>query len=185
MHNDKLIDDTTYKFLYSETRTRTPTLYFLPKIHKPDIPGWPIISGCGDPTAKLSQYADHLLKLLLKNIPSYVQDTTHFLKQIFSLNNNLPNNIVLVTIDVKSLYTNISNDEGIKACKDMLKEDTKLDNHTEETITEMLSLIRQKLLRYLQWTLLTNSWNSNGIPHGTYKYLCKHIHGCPWKNKCF
>ena len=144
MHNDKLIDDTTYKFLYPETRTRTPTLYLLPKIHKPDIPGRPIISGCGGPTVKLSQYADHLLKPLLKNIPSYVQDTTHFLKRIFSLNNNLSSNIVLVTIDVKSLCTNIPSDEGIKACIDMLKEDTKLDNHTEEIITEMLSLILTK-----------------------------------------
>ena len=144
MHNDKLIDDTTYKFLYPETRTRTPTLYLLPKIHKPDILGRPIISGCGGPTAKFSQYADHILRPLLKNIPSYVQDTTHFLKRIFSLNNNLSSNIVLVTIDVKSLYTNIPSDEGIKACIDMLKEDTKLDNHTEEIITEMLSLILTK-----------------------------------------
>ena len=96
-------DDTTYKFLYPEITTRTQTLYLLPKVHKPDIPGRPIISGCGGPTVKLSQCPDHILT------------------RIFSLNSNLPNNIILVTIEVKSLYTNIPNDEGIRACIDMLK----------------------------------------------------------------
>ena len=96
-----------------------PHLYLLPKIHKAEIPGRPIISGCGEPTVKLSQYADHLLKPLLKNIPSYVQDTTDFLCRIFDVNQNLPHDIILITIDVKSLYTNIPNDECIKACIDM------------------------------------------------------------------
>ena len=100
---NRMHDDTTYKFLYPEITTRTQTLYLLPKVHKPDIPGRPIISGCGGPTVKLSQCPDHILT------------------RIFSLNSNLPNNIILVTIEVKSLYTNIPNDEGIRACIDMLK----------------------------------------------------------------
>ena len=140
MHDDQLIDDTTNKFLSPENTTNTPTLYLLPKIHKPDIPGRPIISGCGGPTVKLSQYADFILKPLLQNIPSYIQDTTDFLKRIFSLNDNLPTGIILITIDVKSLYTNIPNDEGIKACIDMLKENNPSDKHTEH-ITDILSLI--------------------------------------------
>ena len=142
MHNNKLIDHTTYKFLCLETATRTPTLYCLPKIHKADIPGRSIISV--QLSQQLSEYADHLLKPLLKDIPTYVQDTTDFLKLIFSLKKNLCNNIILITVNVKSLYTNIPNDEGIKACIDMLNEYTKLDNHTEEIITEMLSLILTK-----------------------------------------
>ena len=66
LHNDKIIDDTTFKFLWPQTTVRMPTLYLLPKIHKPDIPGRPIISGCGGPTVKLSQYSDHLLKPLME-----------------------------------------------------------------------------------------------------------------------
>lgn len=138
--NDKLIDDTTFKFLQPQTTTKTPTLYLLPKIHKPDIPGRPIISGCGGPTVQLSQYADSLLKPLLQNIPSYVHNTTDFLKRIFSLNHNLPTGIILITIDVKSLYTNIPNDEGIKACISML-EDYNHDDSQTEHITEILSII--------------------------------------------
>ena len=115
LHKSRIIDSLAHKFLTSDTQARTPQLYLLPKIHKPDIPGRPIISGCEGLTVKLSQYADHLLKPLLKHIPSYVQDTTDFLRRIFTFNKNLINNFILVTIDVKSLYPNIPNDEGIQA----------------------------------------------------------------------
>ena len=90
MYANQLIDYTTYKFLMPNNNPRMPTLYLLPKIHKPCIPGRPIISGCGGPTVSLSQYADHILKPLLTSIPSYIQDTTAFLKHIFSLNDKLP-----------------------------------------------------------------------------------------------
>ena len=122
LHTSDIIDNTTHKFLTIDNQARTPQLYLLPKIHKQDNPGRPIISGCGGPTVKLSQYADHLLKPLLKHIPSYIQDTTDFLRRIFSLNQDLPDNIILITFDVKSLYTNIPNDQGIQACVDMLNE---------------------------------------------------------------
>ena len=141
LHKSRITDNLTHKFLTSDTQARTPQLYFLPKIHKPDIPGRPIISGYGDPTVKLSQYADHLLKPLLKHIPSYVQDTTHFLCRIFTFNKNLTNDFILVTIDVKSLYTNIPNDEGIQACIDMIKKHNKTTTELEQSIIEVLTHI--------------------------------------------
>ena len=144
LYKTNIIDNTTYKFLTTDTHARTPHLYLLPKIHKADIPCRPIISSCGGPTVKLSQYADHLLKPLLKNIPSYVQDTTDFLCRIFDLNKNLPHDIILITIDVKSLYTNIPNDEGIKACIDMLREYNTINPEIEQSIFNILTLILNK-----------------------------------------
>ena len=144
LYKSKIIDNTTYKFLTTDTRARTPHLYLLPKIHKQDIPGRPIISGCGGPTAKLSQFADHLLKPLLNHIPAYIQDTTHFLRRIFTLNHDLPENIILITIDVKSLYTNIPNDQGIQACLDMLKDHNTLTSELEQHITNILTHILTK-----------------------------------------
>ena len=49
-----IIDNTTHKFLTSDSHARTPHLYLLPKIHKQDIQGPPVISGCRGPTVKLS-----------------------------------------------------------------------------------------------------------------------------------
>ena len=141
LHKSRIIDNLTHKFLRSDTQARTPQLYLLPKIHKPDIPGRPTISGCGGPTVKLSQYADHLLKPQLKHIPSYVQDTTDFSRRIFTLNKNLTNDFILITIDVKSLYTNIPNDEGIQACIDMFKKHNKTTTELEQSIFEVLTHI--------------------------------------------
>ena len=56
IHNKQFIDYTTFKFLYIDKPSRKPTLYLLPKIHKPDVPGRPIISGCGGPTVRLSEF---------------------------------------------------------------------------------------------------------------------------------
>ena len=136
LYKSKIIDNTKYKFLTTDTRARTPHLYLLPKIHKQDIPGRPIISGFGGPTARLSQFADHLLKPL--------PTTTHFLRRIFTLNHDLPENIILITIDVKSPYTNIPNDQGIQACLDMLKDHNTLTSELEQYITNILTHILTK-----------------------------------------
>ena len=100
----------------------TPTLYLLPKIHKSGSPGRPFVSGCDAPTVRLPKYADHFLKPLVSNIPSYVKDSTDFLRRLFKHNHNLPTNIVLLTIDIKSLYNDIPHDEGITAAFDYLNE---------------------------------------------------------------
>ena len=98
----------------------TPILYLLPKIHKPKVkgttPGRPIISGCGSPTEKLSKYLDYYLKPIVKTIPSYIKDSKHFLQLIMSNKANFPNGAILATLDVKSLYTNIPQNEGIQYC---------------------------------------------------------------------
>ena len=122
-NNHKLgqFDYTTFKFLMPPTPTKTPTLYLLPKIHKAGNPVRPIISGCDDPTVRLSKFADHFLKPLVSNIPSFVKDSTDFLRRIFKLNHNLPTDIILLTIDVRSLYTNILHDEGIDASIEYLQ----------------------------------------------------------------
>ena len=111
----KLIQNEPFPTLIKNINQFTNTTY------KADVPGRPIISGCDGPTARLSEYADHFLKPLMIHIKSYVKDSTNFLRRIFSLNDKLPANIILLTIDVKSLYTNIPNDEGIKASMDVPK----------------------------------------------------------------
>jgi hypothetical protein len=137
---DKLIDYTTFKFLFIDKPIRKPSLYLLPKVHKPDVPGRPIISGCEGPTVRLSEYVDIYLKPLIQYIQSNVKDSTDFLKRIFKLNDTLPKDFILITIDVKSLYTNIPNREGIYASTNHLnKYDTTGVNI--QMIQKMLELI--------------------------------------------
>ena len=99
---------------------KTPRFYLLPKIHKPNNPGRPVVSSIGCHTEKISQYVDHHLQPLNKALPSYVQDTTHFLQKLKSVP-ELPEDALLVTMDVRSLYTNVPNQEGIQAVQSYLR----------------------------------------------------------------
>ncbi|KAG6932668.1 hypothetical protein G0U57_020942, partial [Chelydra serpentina] len=78
---------------------RPGLFYLLPKIHKPGNPGRPIISGIGTLTAGLSVYVDSLLRPYATSTPSYLQDTTDFLRNLQSIG-DLPENIILATMDV-------------------------------------------------------------------------------------
>ena len=68
-------------------------LYVLPKIHKKNIPGRPVISSIRDTTNVINK---------LQNI-AYI-----------------PHNAILATLDVKSLYSNINHNEGLLALEECL-----------------------------------------------------------------
>ena len=106
------IDEETYKYLTPLT-AKPSRFYLLPKIHKPGNPGLPIVASCDAPTEKISEFVDYHLRPLVRNISS---DTTDFIHKIQSLA-QLPDDSLLVTLDVSSLYINTPHDEGIAACK--------------------------------------------------------------------
>ena len=109
-------DETTKNFLMPTLPTRTPLFYLLPKIHKKGVPGRPVVSGCDAPTENMSRYIDFFLQPLVSKIPSYVRDTKHFLQTILGTKQRYPKGTLLITLDVKRLYTNIPHHEGIEAC---------------------------------------------------------------------
>ena len=55
-----------------------------------------------------------------KELKSYVKDSTDFIRKINCME-KIPDNSILVTMDVRSLYTNIPNKEGIEAVETTLK----------------------------------------------------------------
>ena len=63
-------------------------------------------------THRLSNLIDILLKPFIEKVKSYVRDDIDFLK---SIPESVPQNTLLVTFHVVSLYTNISHDLGLKA----------------------------------------------------------------------
>ena len=124
------------------TNPRTPRFYLLPKIHKPNNPGRPVVSSINCHTERISQFVDHHLQPLTKKLTSYVQDTTDFLRKLQSLPDKLPENTLLVTMDVRSLYTNIPNDEGIAAVKSYLEARGQAgDRELSQVISTFLTLI--------------------------------------------
>ena len=125
---------------------RVSKFYLLPKIHKlPQLvknihgneksdvqntiekareykiipPGRPIVSSVDSLTEPMSKHVDKILQRYVTKIKSYVKDTTDFLNKIKSV--PLSSDSILVTMDVKSLYTNIPHDHGVEALRTFLE----------------------------------------------------------------
>ena len=118
---------------------RTPQFYISPKIHKEGNPGRPVVSSINCHTANISKYVDYHLQPIVKQIPSYVKDTNDFINKINAVK-SVPKNSYLITMDVRSLYTNIPKAGGISAVK------RAFDNYSKKTtatkvITTFLALI--------------------------------------------
>ena len=118
MYNNETIDKWTMRYL-TPNHIRTAKFYLLRKIHKPGNPGRPIVSSTGSPTENFSHFVDYHLRPLVTALPSHIQDTTHFLSKLLKLP-SLPQNTLLVTLDVTSIYTNIPHEEGTRACEEIL-----------------------------------------------------------------
>ena len=124
------------------TDPRTPRFYLKPKIHKPNNPGRPVVSSINCHTERISQFVDYHLQPLTKKLTSYIQDTTDFLRKLQNLPEKLPDDTILVTMDVRSLYTNIPNAEGIQAVKSYLEERNEPgDQNLSQVIANFLTLI--------------------------------------------
>ena len=87
------------------------------KIRKTGNPGLLVVSSVNCHAYTISKDVDFHLQPIVKNIPSYVRGSTDFLQKLDKVK-NIPNDFLLVTLDVKSLYTNIPNNEGIKAVRE-------------------------------------------------------------------
>ena len=123
----------------------TPKFYTRMKIHKTGIRGRPVVSSINFHSNLISNNVEFHLQQIGKNVPSYVRDTTDFLQKLDKIKNT-PNNTLLVTFDVKSLYTNIPNAEGIKAGKEASNNQEIIDSNTSRSYqTQQLNTKFHKL----------------------------------------
>ena len=149
-HKRNLLDRRTAVHLMPKF-SKTATLYLLPKIHKNQTPtpGRPIMSANDCPTEKISQYVDHFLKQFSPTVPSYIKDTSDFLRKIAEVG-KVPAGTFLATVDVTSLYTNIPHKDGIVAARTYLRQRPDATPHT---------FVLLKLIRFI---LQRNCFTFNG-----------------------
>uniref|UniRef100_A0A8C3H6A6 Reverse transcriptase domain-containing protein n=1 Tax=Chrysemys picta bellii TaxID=8478 RepID=A0A8C3H6A6_CHRPI len=114
---------------------RPGVFYLLPKIHKHGNPGRPIISGIGTLTSGLSGYVDSLLRSFATSTPSYLRDTTDFLRKLQSIS-DLPENTILAIMDVEALYTNIPHKNGLQAIRNSIP-----NNVTANLVAELCDFV--------------------------------------------
>ena len=149
--NMKLVSDTIERLKKKQTINekvadglkrndpRTSKFYMRPKIHKEGNPGCPVVNLVNCHTVNISKYVDYHFQPIVKEIPSYVKGTQDFLEKLEKVK-HVPQESLLITLDVKSLYTNIVNNEGIKAVEEFY-EKYKEKTASTKVIINFLSLI--------------------------------------------
>ena len=130
-HSD-ILEEWEIEYL-TDFKYTSSNFYILPKIHKskeitelvkanpvdylkiknpPEVSSRPIVAGTNSPTHRLSKFLDIILRPLTDKVKSYVRDDMDFLK-------HLPEKVnfdsEFITLDVTSLYTNITHERGIEA----------------------------------------------------------------------
>ena len=138
MMDRQIIDKEALNYLRPQN-SRTSRFYILPKIHKDGIPGRPIIQSCAAPTENISQFVNFYLHPLVESIQSYIKNTTDFLCKLKSIG-QVPAGSLLLTLDVRALYTNIPHNEGIEACRKALNTRRVQDPPTQNVIN-LITLI--------------------------------------------
>ena len=163
LHQGNHIDTMTKKWLLQTPYPpRIPVFYTLTKIHKPTLPGRPIILGCDGPTERISSFLDHIQPIAQAQ-KSYLKDTTQFIN--FIEKRIVPKNAILVSMDVNSLYINIPQEEGIntvcEAYESFYKKDTPIPTHSlTSRVTKTYS--SGKFFPVQRKKLSTDSWHCDG-----------------------
>ena len=164
LHTDKIKSEIiNLKNSLLEEKIETPEFHLLPKTHKANNPRRPVISSIDYHTSRISEFVDCFLQPEVKKIISYVKDTPDFIKKIETID-HLSDNSYLVSLDVRSLCTNILHKKGIETAKQKLRK-SKPDISIKAIFT------------FLKPILTLNNFVFNGI-----NYLQKK--GCAMGTKC-
>ena len=83
-------------------------------------PGRPVVSSIDYNTTTISKYIDNQLQPHVKEFKSYIKHSTDFIPKIKSME-NIPDNSILVNMDVSSLYTNIPSKKRFEVGETTLK----------------------------------------------------------------
>ena len=99
MYSQDKIDAEALEILKVPKEVKPARFYLLPKIHKKNNPGRPVVASTNCHTTKISKYVDHYIQPLAQKVLSYIRDTTDLLNKIKNIG-KIPENALLVTLDV-------------------------------------------------------------------------------------
>ncbi len=105
-----------YKYLTTNPKQpQTPRFYGIPKIHKHFTrlpPMRPIVSHSNSILTPTAHFIDHVLQPLARSYPDYLHNSTSLTLTLQNL--QVPDNAILVSIDVESLYPSIPQSECLE-----------------------------------------------------------------------
>ena len=98
----------THTHSLSLLHTHIPQFYGIPKIHKKFTrvpPVRPIVSQCNSTLYPTDRFIDHILQPIAQSYPDYLHNYTSL--SILLQNLTVPDNALLVTLDISNLYSSI------------------------------------------------------------------------------
>ena len=111
LKSSHLLDEKIANDLLS-SEAKTTQFKMLSKVHKERNPGRPVVSSIDCHTTKISKYINNQLQPHVKELKLYVKDSTDFIRKTNNME-KIPDSSILVTMNVRSLYTNIPNRQRI------------------------------------------------------------------------
>ena len=113
----RFISKSEFLFLLPPDTPKPRCFSVLPKIHKPHQPGQmppgrPIVADVKTNSSATAKFIEFFLNPLAKKLPSHVRDSFHLIALLRTA--RLRPTSLLVTLDVRALYTNVPIEEGLQ-----------------------------------------------------------------------
>jgi uncharacterized protein (UPF0335 family) len=129
---------TTQKRSLTVQNPSIPKLYGLIKLHKPDHPARPVVSYINAPAVKIAKYLNSEIPKLLQFSPKYsVKNSIELCHKLQKL--SPPPNSLIVSFDVKNLFTNVPPSEVIEILKCKFN-NINLDNNHKNRILDLTKI---------------------------------------------
>ncbi|KFD64516.1 hypothetical protein M514_12999 [Trichuris suis] len=122
-----------------------PEMYGLPKIHKPDVPFLPIVSSIQSITYHLCSYLKRLIQPLVGHWGSAVTNCKAFVEQIRLFRPSSSD--ILVSYDVKDLFTSIPIPYTLNVLQDLLYTDQSFPERTKLSPFQIVQLVSFCMLK--------------------------------------
>ena len=134
------IDNSTLRSLrVSCNGTKPPLFYGAAKLHKPECPLRPIVSTIGSATYRVAREVNRILTPYNRTLPSFLQNSEHFVEELANV--NIAPDEVMVSFDVKSLFTGVPIEKAKAAIREQLAADDGHLTPTDMTIETIMTLV--------------------------------------------
>ena len=132
------INEVTYRRLYP-TGASSPKFYGLPKVDKQGMPLRPIVSSIGAVTYQTAKELSKILKPLVGKSPHHEHNNEDFLQHLKGI--QLGPDEVIISYDVKVLFTSVSIQPALTIIEKLLEEDPGLHERTSMTVKNIICLL--------------------------------------------
>ena len=135
----------------SANNTVIPRMYGLLKVHKSnifsEIPIRPVVSFSNSPTYQLAKWLNSKLKNVINcQFHNTVSNSTQLANKIKNI--DIPENAILISLDVTNLFTNIPINEAIQIIKNKLFDSSLSDNESTELVNVLNVCLKQNFFMF-------------------------------------